>query len=263
MYFDLKMSMKSIRLRLLVTGIAALSLPSSALAQQSANQHGPLLWQDLRLGATPEEVLPIIKAIEGVKNAKVLKEKRSNPARRIDIDYRAGALQIVGLPFELGPIFENGRLKQILLASRNQCETDAMGVYAKLSEGLKAKYSSQLTAPEIKQRDFDEAEYKSLQSGEPQGLATAFANEEVAVMLAFQIKVESPIAYPSAYNKLAIALWRLASQQYENRKSECSGTGDRRMDVSIIYMTRASYDAALISSADETKSKQKETIDKL
>jgi hypothetical protein len=64
------------------------------------------------------------------------------------------------------------------------------------------------------------------------------------------MKIEGPPPYPATYSKYGMAAYNFASQQYEQRKAKCSGTGNRRMDVLIIYMTRAHYDAAMTSSAE-------------
>lgn len=222
------------------------------------------IWQGLAYGMTPEEALPIIQGIAGVKRIKVIKAQRSNPARRLDIDYNSSKISLANLPFELGPVFENGRLKQVILASRNQCGSSVAEVYANLASGLKSKYSSSIAAPaKITESDFRQAARKSLISGDAEGVGTAFASESVAAVLTFQMKVEGPPPYPATYSKFSLALYNLAHQQYEQRKAECSGTGNQRMTVSIIYMTRAQYDAAIASSEESIKAANRQIGDQL
>lgn len=213
------------------------------------------LWQGLAVGMTPEEALPVVQQIGGVKRAKILKERKSNPGRRIDIDYDSSKVPIADLPFEIGPLFEGGRLNQVFLASRNQCGANAARVAEQLTTGLRGKYTGALSAPQsLSERDFRQAERTASTSGEPSGLMAGFANDDVAVVLTFHMKVEARPPYPTAYSKLGNALWDLANLQYEQRREECSGTGDRRMDVVLVYMSRVAFDAVVAGAeADEAE----------
>ena len=242
-----------IRGMILIIGAGlSFGVPSADAAESAGSA---ALWQGLVVGMTPEEALPVVQQIDGVKRAKVLKERKSNPDRRIDIDYDTDKIAIADLPFEIGPRFEGGRLSQVFLAARNQCGANATRVAEQLATGLRSKYTAALSAPQsISERDFRQAERKSATSGAPSGLMAGFANDEVAVVLTFHMKVEARPPYPAAYSKLGKSLWDLANLQYEQRREECGGTGDRRMDVVLVYMTRASYGAMVAGAeADDVK----------
>lgn len=215
------------------------------------------------MGMTPEEALPVVQQMAGVKRVKLLKERKSNPERRLDINYAPAKIAIADLPFELGPRFEQGRLSQVLLAARSQCGAHAPRVLTQLTTGLRGKYADPIGAPELSDRDFREAERSSLVSGEPSTVATAFANEEVAVFLTFRVTAEARPPYPTSYSKLGHSLWQLAKLQYEQRQAECGGTGDRRMDVVLIYMPRSAYDAARADTAAEQRDKADRLADQL
>ena len=236
---------------------------TGAANAQTQSDDRTMLWQGLATGMTPEEALPAVHQIGGVKRAKVLKERKSNPERRIDIDYVTAKIPIANLPFELGPIFKDGRLSQVLLAARNQCGANATQVLSQLTTGLRGKYADAIGAPELSDRDFREAERNSLVSGEPSTVATAFANGEVAVFLTFRVTVEARPPYPTSYSKLGYSLWQLANLQYEQRQAECSGTGDRRVDVVLIYMPRSASDAARADTAAEQRDKADRIADQL
>lgn len=243
-----------IRNMLLAGAYVPLAFTTPTLAQQAVT---PIpLWQSLTYGMTPEEALPAVERVEGVKRVKLLPERKSNPGRRLDINYNPSKIPIADLPFELGPMFENGRLNKVALAARNQCGASAMQVFHQLAPALSAKYSSPLTAPQtLSERDIRDAERSSLTSGEPTGLSMAFANDELAVLWTFNIKAEARPPYPTSYSKLGYSVWQLANLQYEQRKEECGGTGDRRMDVVLIYMPRSAYDAAMdnVTAAERDK----------
>lgn len=238
-----------------------ISIPSVAAAEPAGSA---ALWQGLVVGMTPEEALPVVQQIDGVKRAKVLKERKSNPDRRIDIDYDTDKIAIADLPFEIGPRFDGGRLSQVFLAARNQCGANATRVAEQLATGLRGKYTGAVSAPQsISERDFRQAERKSSTSGAPSGSMAGFANSDVAVVLTFHMKVEARPPYPTAYSKLGKSLWDLANLQYEQRREECGGTGDRRMDVVLVYMTRASYDAIVAGAKADAVEKSGRVADQL
>lgn len=243
--------------------VFALSLSLVVEAYANTTDAHPLLWQNFRYGMTPEEVLPQVLQTQGVKRAKVLKLKKTNSSRRLDIDFAPSKIGIAGIPFELGPVFEHNRLHQIALASQKMCADGASSLYDRLSEALVRKYSSPISAPAIKLADLKAAESKSYRSGGPVGLMTAFANDDVAVTLSFQITHEPPPPYPEDYSKFAVSLWQLAKVQYDQRKADCAGTGDKRMDVTLIYMRRADFDAAVSTITNEQDTSRAADRDKL
>jgi hypothetical protein len=233
-----------IRNMLLAGACVPLTFTTPALAQQAPDP--VTLWQGLAYGMTPEEAVPAVERVEGVKRVKLLQERKSNPGRRLDINYQPSKIPIADLPFELGPMFEGGRLSKVALAARNQCGASAMEVFQQLAPAISAKYAAPLTAPQtLSERDIRDAERSSLTSGEPTSISLAFASDELAVLWIFKIKAESRPPYPTNYSKLGNSMWQLANLQYEQRREECGGTGDRRMDVVLIYMPRAAYDAAV------------------
>lgn len=239
-----------------------LAFATPALAQQAVAPSP--LWQSLTYGMTPEEALPAVQRIEGVKRVKLLPERKSNPGRRLDINYNPSKIPIAELPFELGPMFENGRLSKVALAARNQCGASAMQVFHQLAPALSAKYTAPLTAPQtLSERDIRDAERSSLTSSKPTSISLAFASDELAVLWIFKIKAEGRPPYPANYSKLGNSIWQLANLQYEQRKEECGGTGDRRMDVILIYMPRAAYDAAVNDAVAAERDKADRIADQL
>lgn len=107
-----------------LSALSIATMETSAAANSTGTEIA--IWQGLAYGMTPEEALPIIQGIAGVKRTKVIKAQRSNPARRLDIDYNSSKISIANPPFELGPVFENGRLKQVILAVPRQHSIDRL-----------------------------------------------------------------------------------------------------------------------------------------
>ncbi|WP_448140238.1 hypothetical protein [Sphingopyxis fribergensis] len=243
------MTLPSIKNMLFASACIPLILAAPSARAQRAVDPIPL-WQGLTYGMTPEESLPALQQIEGVKRAKILKERKSDPSRRLDIDYLPTKIAIAAMPFEVTPVFKDGLLAQVMLTAPNQCGAKGAEIFEQLAAGLRSKYSADIGTPNITERDFLDARRKSRVSGEPYKLGTAFANDRVAVMLFFQVKEEAPPPYPTSYSKLGVALWNLLRSEYENRKAECSGTGDQRVGVGLIYLTRAQYDAGMAHAGD-------------
>jgi hypothetical protein len=137
-------------------------------------------------------------------------------------------------------------------------------VFDQLAQALKQKYNEPIGVPQqITQVDVNEAEHRSFVSGKPVNLATAFAGEKVAVMLVFSMSREQLPPVPSVYSPAAYAIANLLRAQYEQRKAQCEGTGDRRMDVVLIYMTRAEYDARVASAASDEAQAARQLSDQL
>lgn len=248
-----------------VGSLLAVCLASSALLAQSPQPpQQAALWRGLAAGMSPEEAAPLITQIEGVKSVKVLAEKRSNPERRLAIRYHASMVPIAGLPFELAPSFGGGRLSQVFLASRDQCAAKAVAVHRQLASSLRTKYAAAIAAPQrITDADVAGAEQSALVSGKPAGLATAFASDEVAVLLIVNIQVTPRPPVPTRYDRTSAAIWSILKSQYDARRAECDGTGDRRMDVVLVYMTRAAYDTRVSKAAEDERATASKLTDQL
>lgn len=93
--------------------------------------------------------------------------------------------------------------------------------------------------------------------------AYPLANSEAVVVLVFRFRAESAPAYPASYSKFGHALWRLARTQYDHRHAECAGTGNRRMDVGLQYMTRDAFKAEADKFLQKLKEKQDELASQL
>ena len=222
------------------------------------------LWKGLAAGMTPEEALPIVVGIEGVKKARVLPPRKTPQPRRLSISLTSEGIAINAMRFELAPVFKDDRLDQVLLAARNQCSANAVSTYAALTAGLQARFPDTSLMPAA----LDEAEVRaanraSLESGEESMRAYPLANSEAVVVLVFRFKAESAPAYPSSYSKFGHALWQLAQTQYDHRTSECAGTGNRRMDVVLQYMTREAAEAEAGKMLQKLKEKQDELASQL
>lgn len=225
---------------------------------------GPVLWQNLAVGMTPEQAVPILQTVNGVKRVKSKKPKRSNPSNLLKISYNANRVQISGLPFSVLPQFKKNRLEQVSLAVKNQCGAEAATTYDALSNALLSKYPVPLFESErLSASVARKAELKSRTSGEPSGVTYGFMNKDVAVLLSFQLSLERRPAVPAGYSKLAMSLWRLSKTQYENRKRECGGTGDRRMDVVIQYMSRSAFEAMHSGILEQEREKEAKLADQL
>jgi hypothetical protein len=237
----------------------SLGLPS--LAQEAPTQ-STTLWQGLAKGMTPEEAVPIISAMQGIKGVKV--RGKPEAADRLKINYQGERIPVANMSFELMPQFENGRLKQVVLMSDAQCGENAMATFATLSAALAAKYPERIVSPEgMRRSDVARANLRSTQTGEPEVLTYGFANSEVVVLLSFGLKEESRPPYPYGGGSTMAAVWRLANSMYESRLAVCNGTGNKRMGVGFQYMARTDFNAGLQQLMQEHQADQQEIADKL
>lgn len=252
--------------------LPALLLAQPAAAQELSRPQLPAparaaavaLWKGLSAGMTPEEVLPVVVGIDGVKKAKVLPPRKTPQPRRLSISLTSEGIAINAMRFELAPVFKDDHLDQVLLAARNQCSANAVSTYAALNAGLQTRFpDTSLMPAALDESEVHAASRASLESGEESMRAYPLANSEAVVLLTFRFKAEGAPAYPSSYSKFGHALWQFAQTEYDHRKAECAGTGNRRMDVVLQYMTRDAFEAETGKLVLELKEKQDELASQL
>ncbi len=246
-----------------VSLITAGSVPAYCQTVEARPTHGVELWRGLAEGMNPESLLPYVKAIEGVKRAKVVNVRKPERPKRVRITYEAEDIQIGSLPFKLDLRFSDAQLAQVWLASTNQCGEDTEQIYKNLSAGLVAKYPQVIYEAPLQRGDVLRAYSRSRESGERQAITHIFANDDVAVLLTFALLREGPPPNPGYGNRLARTLYSYALGEYRSRKSECGGTGDRRVDVTLQYMARAAFDEHARATSAEIKEEQEALVDQL
>lgn len=235
----------------------------AAPAQTTTSTQPVVLWQNLTVGMSPAQAMLVIQQVPGVRDVRIDKPGRPD-GRRLRIRYSAEKMQLAGLPFEMAPQFGKDGLERVAVATLSQCGARALETYIQLSSALASKYTLAPQAPAtITAADFARAEYASRQSNKPQGLATAYTNKDTAVMLTFEVSVEARPAVPTYSDRVSMAIWSLLRQQYEQRRAECDGTGDRRMNIVLTYLPRSQYDAALAKGAADAETSEKMLKDQL
>lgn len=236
--------------------LVLISTVPSGFAQ--AEETAPVaLWQGLETGMTPEQTVPIITAVGGVKRVRPMAERRSEPGKRLDIDYVSGRIPIADMGFELEPRFEKGHLSQLFLIAKNQCASNFAKISGALTSGLRAKYEPLRESPkEITEVDVLEAQQTSRSTGEAVSLFLGYGASDLVVALHFRVKVEAPPPYPSGAGNFVYNLWKLLRSQYDKRKAECGGSGDERMDVILHYIPRPLYAASMSEAQDKDRAKK-------
>lgn len=223
----------------------------------------PPLWQGLAKGMSPEAAIPTISAVEGVKSVRV---RRGNieATERVQIRHDDKKISIARIPFELSPQFEHNKLKEAWLSAVDQCSNNAVQTFETLATGLVTNYPERLVGPEgLRNSDVSQANLKPLQSGEPAELAYAFANDSVAAILLFQFSATGSPPYPVGGGNVGAGVWQLAQSLYEQRRAECSGTGNRRMNLALRYIGRADLEALVEDQLQQELREQQAIADKL
>jgi hypothetical protein len=257
-------------LRYIVRSTSALARPLivwAAFSYGTANAEQPqtqpvVLWQGLAMGMLPEEALPVVTALEGVKSAKV--RGNSDASERLQIRYTGQKITIANIPFELSPRFVRNKLKEVWLTAPDQCGAKAIEVFQKLATGLATKYPQRLgEVQDLSALDVSRANARALESGKPEMMAFAFTSDTVAAALIFQFEVAAPPSYPVNGGKLGASFWRLAQSMYDQRRSECDGTGDRRMGLALRYLARSDLEGLAEQAREKQSAEQAATADKL
>ncbi|WP_379554188.1 hypothetical protein [Qipengyuania sp. DGS5-3] len=248
---------------ILVTSMLS-GAPNDQAAQQTHADPQPIeLWRGLEAGMEPVEAADTASMIEGIKRTKVINQRKPEKSDRVRVTHIRDAIAIGDLPFRLALKFRDSQLEEVVLGSQNQCGEQAESIAARLTQGLKQKYPESIYEDPMRRIDVLEAYRDSAVSGEKQSFTSLYANDTVAVSLTFAFEQEEPPLHPGYGSKLAISLYRLARTQYDQRRSECSGTGHRRVDVLIQYMTRERLTEAMEQTTRIIKEEQDELAKQL
>ena len=122
---------------------------------------------------------------------------------------------------------------------KNQCGANAVKTFTELGSAVGTKYPTSLfRGDSLTEAELRRAQRTSSQSSEPEHRSFG-------------------------YGKLGHALWRLARTQYEGRKSECGGNGDKRMDVVFQYLPIATHEAARQNLIEKEQQKEEALVEQL
>ena len=115
----------------------------------------------------------------------------------------------------------------------------------------------------MEEHQISAANLKSLESGAKGIFLSGYGRENTTAVRTLRAWREPRPPYPPYTSKFSASLWRLAVFQYEQRKLECSGTGDKRMEIELRYMSRPTYDAKIRDVNERGEKKQAELADQL
>ncbi len=231
--------------------------------EETHSSEPPTLWQELRVGMSPEEVVPILRVLPGISKARLYRRRASDNPSQVRISYRSDGIQIAGMPFKVEPRFKSKLLDQVWLASTDQCSNDAVTVLDEVSAGLSAKYPEAIFEEEFRRIELARANRRARRSGESVQTSRIYASQRIAVLLTLSFSAESPPPYPGSANRLARSLYQIARSSYLQRSQECSGTGTNRMDVALQYMARSAFDARAAELVEEIEQEQADLVSQL
>ncbi|WP_379552440.1 hypothetical protein [Qipengyuania sp. DGS5-3] len=167
------------------------------------------------------------------------------------------------MEYILQPRFSQKRLKQVWLASGDQCSNDAISVFNRLSSGLAVKYPQVIFEKDMRESDISRANLNARRSGEKQTISQIYASDKVVVLLTFAFSNERPPPFPTARSRFALAAYEIVRSNFEARKQECSGTGNKRMDIALQYMTRRDFEAKASETSESIRARQDQLVDQL
>ena len=219
----------------------ALLLSGAAVAQTVAAQEAPALWRDLHVGDSVAAVKAKLEATPGVKKVRVRTGNRDG-AERLAISYTLGGVDIFGAAFKLIPVFEGDKLTQMGLGTEPLCLDEGIARLEKMDSLLREKYPTDVVGPDSSLRsDALSASRRATQEA-PTSIITVRKNDQTAVALMPRFFATDPPPTSYMTGRFARAASDFLWQQYESKRSECNGTGLRRVQLALIYVSNTQLD---------------------
>jgi hypothetical protein len=211
--------------------IATFALTMLLSVSVAAQDPAPPLWQSLAEGDTPAQVATKLAGVEGIRSAKVSKGK-------VKIRHAGRGILIHGQPFKVAPVFQGGRLSQVLLATGDMCVGDAAALSGKVKDTLALKYPFDFaTETEFDGRAISDA-VVSAAPDQPGAVHHVRTGEDVAVMLRVSVSMrEAPPVLAAPVSGAITAVSDLLWADYESHVRACPRYGDRRARVELVYMS--------------------------
>lgn len=192
----------------------------------------PLLWRDLQIGMSPEQAAEKIRTIDGVKDVKVNRNKKSK-FKSVDVKYKDQGVQIGPDQMVLTTLFDAESLSEISLSS-SACASAAVEKMKVLRDSLTEKYGN--VAPE-KVVDENGVEIEK---------RAAFWNDEIRVRMSWQVNVPSQI-YTSTYgngklgNALAALSNSMSQSAYDAAVNACPDDRGSTVLTTINYSSQSKF----------------------
>jgi hypothetical protein len=246
----------------------ALATYSAAIAKtapvpQVIVSKGLPLWQGLKTGMEPSEVASALQSMEGIKEVRILPERKGKPQKRLKVTVKDGGIAISEIRFQPDTEFGEG-LRKVSLAGSSICASTSAEKFAELRNALMAKYGEQIFGPtEITPLLLIQLLNRSQISREAEKIIAAFKNADTAVLMSFGVARRSRPAFPDSNDNLAAALWRLSDALYTEQKNKCRGTGDELAEVAIVYMSAEELEGTLKIENDRQNRNAEEVKSKL
>lgn len=226
---------------ILVLG-CALCVAAAAKAQNPAESFE--IWRDLIPGDSPDIVANKLSRIDGVKRVKIKPAKNGGNAR-IGVTYNNSGIEILGERYQISLLFEGTSLKQVALQTGETCIGGMFDRFSRLRSVLVEKYPNEITSTGklLTASDFSRAQFESTATV-PSSVGAFYGNSSVVAMVRITFTRTDPP--PSGYTTSALlnSLSALAWNQYRQLEATCNGTGDRKANIQIVYMTKKDFETA-------------------
>lgn len=234
------------------------------LATSATADPGPVvLWKNLSVGDTPEDVAAKLVGDSAFKSVKVRRSSDASKEPSLSVKYRADGIEVLDLILKFAPVFEQGRLRNIVLQSEPGCAHRAPEQFQKMAAILHEKYPASPVEFAVSDEDMVRKARREGTDESPAVAGRVFQGDDVTVVYrqTFTAEPAPPVGYVS--NPRTAALMNLLANQYEYRARECDGTGDHRMTHTLIYMTNEEFEAMHKGILEKHDAEQRAATDNL
>lgn len=200
------------------------TLPAHSATATVENR--PVLWRELRLGMTPDEVAAKLREVQGIKSATVKvpkKGKKGEPS--VSIDYVAPGVTILELPQTVTPVFADSKLQSVSFGS-TACLSLAIQKFKDLKAMLAEKYGPDVTKKEV-------TEDRQLI-----GIRSTYATTPTRVLLRIEQGATPQHVYGGS-GKVANILGQIANSSVDAEIEACPNDAGTKGIIEIIYLDNA------------------------
>lgn len=205
-----------------------------------ASTDGPELWRGLLRGMTAQEAAAVMAAMPEIRSVKVLDARRGKPAE-LKVSVTKAGVVLFGTRFELAPRFDERGLNAVVLSSGPLCVDEGAQLFNRTIAIVAEKYPAHLAGPMAYSRGHAlDALRRSYDSAETSMENSIFNGDQATVLVSQGFAKRKPPEYMGS-SQVGQLLYKLARDDYDSAVSECGGTGDDRMVVTITYVAKSDF----------------------
>lgn len=238
-----------------------LTVSPVAFSPQNNQGTNVKIWRNFEEGFTLPQTANEFENMDEVKRVKWKEQKNKQKQPLFKIKMNRGGIAVFGLALQPIPTFYKSKLQKISLLSSPQCIPGTNNLVAKIETALEAKYPEILANNSISTQ-VNRLSFQATENVPITKQSTYSDGNVVAILNVIFTKTDPP---PSGFGggKTQRAIGALLWSKYENLRNECNGTGDRRVTISITYVSNNYFQSVRSDLLDQQREQSTDAMENL